>query len=73
MCILGLCCPGMCCQWMCCLGMCSWRIAVGDMLPGYAAGDVHPGELLSRCRHFAIMAVILAGVLFAVSDFVWIF
>lgn len=38
-----------------------------------AAGDVHPGELLPGRWHFAIMAVILAGVLFAVSDFVWIF
>lgn len=50
----------------------------GDVLPGHvppgiAALELHLGELLSGRRLFAIMAVILAGVLFAVSDFVWIF
>ena len=45
----------------------------GNVPPGIAALELHPGELLSGRRHFAIMAVILAGVLFAVSDFVWIF
>ena len=45
----------------------------GHVPPGIAALELHPGELLPGCRLFAIMAVILAGVLFAVSDFVWIF
>lgn len=45
----------------------------GDVPPRIAALELHPWELLSGRRHFAIMAVILAGVLFAVSDFVWIF
>lgn len=45
----------------------------GHVPPGIAALELHLGELMSGRRHFAIMAVILAGVLFAVSDFVWIF
>lgn len=55
----GICCPG--------------DVLPGHVPPGIAALELHPWELLPGCRHFAIMAVILAGVLFAVSDFVWIF
>ena len=53
---------------LCRLGCAAW-----DVPPGIAALELHLGELLPGRWHFAIMAVILAGVLVAVSDFVWIF
>ena len=58
---------------LCRLGCAAWGCVAWDVPPRIAALELHPWELLPGRWHFAIMAVILAGVLFAVSDFVWIF
>ena len=59
--------------------MCSRCYAASDVLPvicrqGNCSRDMLPVMCIPGERRLpAIMAVILAGVLFAVSDFVWIF
>lgn len=55
-------------------GCVAWACAAGELLSVICSRDMLPVMCIPGERRLpAIMAVILAGVLFAVSDFVWIF